>query len=209
MDIYEIFYSIQGEGRETGYPTVFIRTSGCNLRCSYCDTPEAYERGSSMSIEDILREVKKFPCDRVCVTGGEPLLQKETMELLSALIDNGYSVSIETNGSLSIKPLLDFESLLISLDIKCPSSRMHDKMDMNNLRYLSEKDQLKFVISDRVDYEYAKNIIVENSVPCPVFFQPVWSSNPGRLADWILRDGLSIRLGLQIHKVIWGEEKGR
>ena len=205
MRIYEIFYSIQGEGRESGKPTVFIRTVGCNLRCTYCDTTYAYTGGEEMDIDTILKIVQRYPCENVCITGGEPLLQRDVLKIVSRLSKEGYRISIETNGSISIKPLIGFRDILISLDIKCPSSHMQDKMDMKNLDYLRDKDQLKFVISDRIDYEYAKEVLEKHPVPCPVFFQPVWGVDPSRMAEWILKDGLEVYLGLQIHKIIWGE----
>ena len=209
MRIYEIFYSIQGEGRESGKPTIFIRTTGCNLRCTYCDTTYAYTGGKTMSIEGIVKTIKKYPCKDICITGGEPLLQEDIIELVSRLLQNKYRISIETNGSIDIKPLLKFKNILISLDIKCPSSQMHDKMYMENLRYLMEKDQLKFVIYDRIDYEYAKQILERYPISCPIFFQPVWGTDPSRLAEWIIKDGLQVYLGLQLHKIIWGEEERR
>ncbi|HEC89592.1 MAG: 7-carboxy-7-deazaguanine synthase QueE [Thermoplasmata archaeon] len=207
MRIYEIFYSLQGEGRESGIPTIFIRTVGCNLRCTYCDTTYAYTGGEEIDVEAIIRDIRRYPCRNVCITGGEPLLQEDVIDLISRLTEENYKISIETNGSISIKPLLKFKDILISLDIKCPSSHMQDKMDMRNLTYLKDKDQLKFIIYDRVDYEYAKEILDKHQVSCPIFFQPVWGVDPSRLADWILKDGLQVYLGLQIHKIIWGEGK--
>lgn len=162
-----------------------------------------------MSIDEILHQIKRYPCTYVCITGGEPLLQEETVDLIARLIHNKYQVSVETNGSITIKNICRMKPLLISLDIKCPSSKMHEQMHMENLSYLSKNDQVKFIISDRVDYEYAKQVLQKYPVPCQVFFQPVWGTDPGRLAGWILNDQLSVRLGLQIHKILWGEEEGR
>ena len=208
MKINEIFYSIQGEGRLTGIPSVFLRTSGCNLRCSFCDTTYAYEKGAFMSIQEIVDEVHKFRCTHICLTGGEPLLQKKTPQLIDSLLRKKYTVCLETNGSKSIKKIIGKKSLLISLDIKCPSSGAHGQMNMNNILYLQKKDQLKFIIKNRKDYEYAKKILAKYKPICPVFFQPVWGTDPKRLAIWILDDRLPVRLSLQIHKIIWGSKKG-
>ncbi|RLF29669.1 MAG: hypothetical protein DRN05_01120 [Thermoplasmata archaeon] len=211
MMINEIFYSIQGEGKWTGLPNIFIRTTGCNLRCSFCDTQYAYKNGREMSIEEIARRIKKYPCKYVCLTGGEPLLQKDTIDLIKKLIEENYSICLETNGSLNIEKILvnikNRKHLIISLDIKCPSSNMHQKMYLNNISLLNKNDQLKFVILDKKDYEYAKNIIRKHKPQCTVFFQPVWGIDPIILSRWILSDGLNIRLSLQIHKIIWGDKK--
>ena len=207
MKINEIFYSLQGEGKWTGLPNIFIRTSGCNLRCSFCDTKYAYDDGIEMSINEILNQIRKFPCKYICITGGEPLLQNETLELIDVLLKRDYDICLETNGSINIEKLSNKKSLLISLDIKCPSSNMHEKADLKNLLLLRKDDQLKFVIKDKEDYNYAKKIVNEYNPICTVFFQPVWGTNPMDLADWITSDGLNVKLGLQIHKVIWGDER--
>jgi len=208
MKINEIFYSIQGEGRWSGLPNIFIRTTGCNLRCSFCDTKYTYDYGNEMSTKKIVKNISKYPCKYVCVTGGEPLIQKETIELIDVLIKKKYNVCLETNGSISVEKICSKKSLMISLDIKCPSSNMHKKMDMSNIKKLGKNDQLKFVIGDKKDYDYAKKIISKYKPVCPVFFQPVSSINPKLLAEWILRDGLVVKLGLQIHKMIWGNKRG-
>lgn len=208
MEINEIFYSLQGEGRWAGLPNIFIRTTGCNLRCSFCDTKNAYKYGKKISINAIISEIQKFPCTYICVTGGEPLLQDETKELIDILLRRGYKICLETNGSISIEKFVGRESLMISLDIKTPSSKMHEKMDFKNLSYLTKRDQLKFVIKNREDYEYAKEVVTEYDLKCIVFFQPVWLTNPELMSSWILNDGLDVRLGLQLHKIIWGDIKG-
>ena len=208
MKIHEIFYSLQGEGALAGSPSVFIRTTGCNLRCTYCDTIYAYQQGRLMNITEILNIVETFPCSMVCLTGGEPLLQKNVKTLINLLLKKKYTVCIETNGSKDIRRLAGKKSLMISLDIKCPSSGSHEKMLLRNLSYLSKKDQLKFVIKTREDYEYAKQILKEYQPSCPVFFQPVWGTSPKKLAAWILHDGLLVRLSLQLHKIVWGTMKG-
>jgi 7-carboxy-7-deazaguanine synthase len=208
MKVNEIFYSIQGEGTLAGAPSVFLRTAGCNLRCNYCDTKYAYTKGIEMSIKEIMDAIKNFSCKSVCITGGEPLLQKETTTLIDDLLSGKYTVCLETNGTTNIKKLAGKKSLLISLDIKCPSSGSHTQMNMRNIVYLSKKDQLKFIIKTKEDYNYAKKIIEKFNPACTIFFQPVWGSNPKKLASWILNDKLSVRLSLQLHKIIWGTKRG-
>ena len=208
MKINEIFYSIQGEGQWTGYPNIFIRTTGCNLRCIYCDTKYAYENGKKMSISDVLNEVQKYPCKKVCITGGEPLLQKETYELADILLRKNYMICLETNGSQSIREFAGQKSLIISIDIKCPSSDMDEKMNFENLSYLTANDQLKFIINNKNDYDYAKTILRKHKPKTTVFFQPTWGFNPKKLANWIVGDSLNVRLGLQLHKIIFGNTQG-
>ncbi|MDH7517172.1 MAG: radical SAM protein [Candidatus Thermoplasmatota archaeon] len=207
MKINEIFYSIQGEGSWSGLPNIFIRTTGCNLCCSFCDTKYAYKDGKEMGIKKIIETISRYPCKHVCLTGGEPLIQNETLELIDVLIKNKYDVCLETNGSINIEKICGKKSLMISLDIKCPSSNMHDKMYMDNIKKLGKNDQLKFVVKNKKDYSYAKKIIQLYKPVCPVFFQPVYGSNPRLLAEWILHDGLDVKLGLQVHKIIWGNRK--
>ncbi|KYK21472.1 hypothetical protein AYK24_09055 [Thermoplasmatales archaeon SG8-52-4] len=206
MIINEIFYSLQGEGKWTGLPNIFIRTTGCNLRCSFCDTKYAYDLGKEMSLDDIIKTISKYPCNYVCLTGGEPLLQKETQKLIKLLLERNYKLSIETNGSINIKELSG-KSVMISLDIKCPSSKMHERNDFSNIQLLRKDDQLKFIIKDKKDYEYAKEIIKKYKPKCMIFFQPVWGIRPEKIAKWIISDGLDIKLGLQIHKIIWGDKR--
>jgi len=208
MKINEIFYSIQGEGKWTGLPNIFIRTTGCNLRCEYCDTKYAYEIGKEMSIKKIIDKIKEYPFKKICITGGEPLLQEDIYELINELTKLGYKICLETNGSLEITKLKNNNSLMISLDLKCPSSNMQEKMCFNNIEHLTKKDQLKFIIKNKNDYEYAKKMINKYKPVCKVFFQPVWGTNPNILAKWILVDGLDVKLGLQIHKIIWEEKQG-
>jgi len=208
MKVNEIFYSIQGEGTLVGVPSIFLRLTGCNLRCSFCDTTYAYEQGTEMSIQEILDEINKFACTYVCLTGGEPLLQKDAPKLIEHLLQKNYKICLETNGSISIKKFVGKKSLMISLDIKCPSSGSHEQMNMKNISYLSKKDQLKFIIKNKEDYDYAKKILKKYNPPCTVFFQPVWGTNPKKLASWILNDGVPVRLALQLHKIIWGAKRG-
>jgi len=208
MKINEIFYSIQGEGKWMGLPNIFIRTTGCNLRCSFCDTTYAYETGEEMSIEEIINRIRKHPCNYVCITGGEPLLQEEIVQLIDVLLEKKYVICLETNGSIDIERLAGKKSLLISLDIKCPSSTMHEKMNFNNVSLLTCNDQLKFIIQNREDYEYAKKNIKKYKPQCAIFFQPIWGINLKELSSWVLNDGLDVRIGLQLHKIIWGDRKG-
>jgi 7-carboxy-7-deazaguanine synthase len=208
MKINEIYYSIQGEGQWIGYPNIFIRTTGCNLRCTYCDTKYSYENGKKMSKNDVLNEIQKYPCKKVCITGGEPLIQKETYELVDILLKEDYMICLETNGSQSIKELAGQKSLIISMDIKCPSSEMIEKMNFENLSYLTTNDQLKFIINNKKDYNYAKSILKKYKPITTVFFQPTWGFNPKELATWIIKDSLNVRLGLQLHKIIFGNTQG-
>lgn len=190
-----------------GVPSIFLRLTGCNLRCSFCDTTYAYEQGTEMSIQEILDEMKKFSSTYVCLTGGEPLLQKDAPKLIECLIQKKYKICLETNGSINIKKYVGKKSLMISLDIKCPSSGSHEQMNMKNIRYLSKKHQIKFIIKNKEDYDYAKKILKKYNPPCTVFFQPVWGTNPKKLAEWILNDGVPVRLSLQLHKMIWGTKR--
>ncbi len=207
MKINEIFYSIQGEGNWTGLPNIFIRTTGCNLRCSFCDTKYAYFNGKEMTVKEIIEKICKYPCKYVCITGGEPLLQKDIVDLIDKLLKIGYKISIETNGSIIIKKISNIKSLMISLDIKCPSSAMHENNYLENINLLKKDDQLKFIIKNKNDYVYAKKILEKYKPVCTVFLQLVWGKKPRNLAKWIIKDGLNVKLGLQIHKIIWGEKR--
>lgn len=207
MKINEIFFSLQGEGKWTGLPNIFIRTSGCNLRCSFCDTKYAYEDGKEMSLDEILNEISKYPCKNICLTGGEPLLQNEIILLIDQLLKRDYEICLETNGSINIKELPKKNSLIISLDIKCPSSNMNDKNNLRNINHLRLNDQIKFIIKDIEDYNFAKKIFNKYKPKCIVFFQPVWGTNIKELASWIINDGIDVKLGLQLHKIIWGNKR--
>lgn len=209
--VNEIFYSIQGESVYSGRPCVFVRLTGCNLRCSYCDTIYAYENGTKMKIEPIIKQVDSFGCPLVEITGGEPLIQAETPLLIHSLLENGYEVMIETNGSLDIS-IIDNRCTKI-VDIKCPSSMESDKNDLENLKRMDKKDQLKFVIGTRADYEYAVEIIrlIQSGFPGHhILFSPVFGKiKPSKIAKWILEDKLDVRFHLQLHNIIWpnGEKK--
>lgn len=210
LKVNEIFYSIQGESSFAGWPCVFIRLSGCNLRCSYCDTQYAYEDGTDLEIKGILERISVYNCRLVEVTGGEPLIQKETPDLIRQLLDKGYKVLLETNGSIDIS-LVDKQCIRI-LDIKCPSSGEKDSIDLNNLKRLVDGDELKFVIADRSDYDYAKGILDLADSICPksvaVHFSPCFGKmDIKKLSHWILEDFLDVRLNLQLHKFIWDPHK--
>jgi 7-carboxy-7-deazaguanine synthase len=208
LKVNEIFYSIQGESTFAGWPCVFIRLTGCNLRCRYCDTTYAYEQGDPMSLNDILGTAKAFNCNLVEVTGGEPLIQRETPDLITALVKNRYTVLLETNGTRDIS-IVDKKCIRI-MDIKCPSSGMKQETHWKNLDYLVSSDQLKFVIADREDYLYAKTVLDNPAITrrkkLVVNFSPVFHElDPKELARWILEDHLQVRLHIQLHKYIWGE----
>ncbi|MCD6222374.1 MAG: radical SAM protein [Thermoplasmata archaeon] len=207
MKINEIFYSLQGEGSDAGLPTIFIRFTGCNLRCNYCDTRYAFYEGKYMAIDEIMESIKKWSCKRVCITGGEPLLQKNVYTLIDELLKEGYEVSIETNGSISIMKLSKM-NVKIKMDIKLPSSGMHDKMLFGNISLLRGSDELKFIIWNKQDYEYAKDIIARYKPRCQIIMQPVWGSKI-KLADWILKDEIDARFSIQLHKILWGNERGK
>lgn len=210
LRVNELFQSIQGEGVHMGLPTVFIRTAGCNLTCSWCDTPyaRALEAGRNMRISEIINEVKKYSAEYVCITGGEPLLQKPVRKLVRLLLSMNYNVDLETNGSVSLKKLPRNKRVFISMDIKCPSSRMENEMDFSNIALLRSADQLKLVIADAADYEYAKDIIQRYKPKCNIVFQPVYGTDPKILAEHALKDGLKVRVLVQLHKILWGEKKG-
>ena len=203
--VNEIFYSIQGESIYSGRPCIFVRLTGCNLRCTYCDTRYAYEDGMQMEIREILERLAAYQCSLVEITGGEPLLQHDTPALINRLLDNGYEAMMETNGSFDISRV--DERCMKIVDIKCPSSGESEKNDLNNLKRLNLIDQVKFVIGCREDYLYAKGIIKSISSGFPaerVLFSPVSDKlSSDILAGWILEDTLDVRLHLQLHKIIW------
>jgi 7-carboxy-7-deazaguanine synthase len=207
--VNEIFYSIQGESIHSGRPCIFVRLTGCNLRCSYCDTRYAYEQGVNMGITEIINRIDAHRCRLVEITGGEPLLQSQTPILIHRLLENGYEVMLETNGSLDISRV-DGRCIKI-VDIKCPTSGESDKNDLGNLKRLGSKDQVKFVIGDRSDYEYSKVTMGSISPDFPeeqILFSPVSGGiSPSQLAEWILEDNLNVRLHLQLHKIIWPDKK--
>ncbi len=203
--INEIFYSIQGESSFAGWPCVFIRLTGCNLRCTWCDTAYAFDKGQPLSLDDIIAKVCNFDCPLVEVTGGEPLLQSNVLPLLKRLCDLGKTVLLETGGSLDIVPV-DLRIIKI-MDLKCPSSGETDKNRYANLRHLTKQDEIKFVIAGRADYDWASRTLTEHqlSTRCTILFSPVVEKlSLQTLAEWILADHLPVRLQTQWHKHIWG-----
>ncbi len=226
MKVNEIFRSIQGESSFSGLPCTMIRLTGCNLRCLYCDTPYAFYDGTEMTVGDALKEITRLnigtrdgreetsfknslPVTRnlplVEITGGEPLIQEDVNLLIKGLLNTGYRVLLETNGSLDIGSL---DSRVVRImDIKTPKSGMSGNMDFENINKLGNKDEVKFVISDRDDYEWAKKILGRYLFPCSILFSPAYGVlDPGILSDWILSDYLEVRLNLQLHKYIWGNK---
>ncbi|AGB04926.1 organic radical activating enzyme [Aciduliprofundum sp. MAR08-339] len=208
MKINEMFLSIQGEGTYIGVPMFFIRLTGCNLRCEWCDTKYAFYEGEDMGIEEIMQRVRKAGVEWVCITGGEPLLQDDVYKLIDALLKEGHRVLLETNGSISIENLPTEENLVVSLDIKTPSSRMENAMRFENLDYLGPKDFVKFVIADERDFEYAKGIIERYKIEQDIVFQPVGGTDLKWLVEKVLNSRMNVRVLPQLHKIIWGEQRG-
>ncbi|HNU66785.1 MAG TPA: 7-carboxy-7-deazaguanine synthase QueE [Methylotenera sp.] len=210
LKIHEIFYSLQGESTRVGLPTVFVRLTGCPMRCVYCDTAYAFSGGSNMETADILAKIAEYGTKYVTVTGGEPLAQKECMVLLKALCDAGYNVSLETGGAVDIGPVDSRVSVI--LDIKTPDSGELKNYLWENLTHLKKTDEVKFVLCSRTDYDWAKQILVQYHLveKCSVLFSPVYSQiNPTDLANWVLADQLPVRMQLQLHKILWGEVPGK
>ena len=208
LKINEIYYSIQGESSHSGRPCIFIRLTYCNLRCTYCDTEHAFYEGSNMTIDEILIYIKKWNCNLVEVTGGEPLFQKECINLLNALIDQSYEVLLETGGSLPLKNVP--KNVIKIVDFKCPSSGMEKKNLWSIVKDLQVHDEIKFVIGNKEDFEWSKNIINKYSLNdiCTLFFSPVYGKlKPAQLVNWILNDNINVRMQLQMHKSIWPADK--
>lgn len=210
LRISEIFFSLQGESRSVGCPTVFIRLTGCPLRCGYCDTTYAFQGGEWMSQEKILNEISKYKARYVTVTGGEPLAQKNCQTLLTQLCDAGYEVSLETSGALDISQV-DARVVKV-MDLKTPASGEESKNRWENLDALKRHDQVKFVICNRDDYDWSKTVLEEKNISnrCEALFSPAFGQQDSKeLAEWILADNLPVRFQLQLHKILWGEEPGR
>jgi 7-carboxy-7-deazaguanine synthase len=208
--VTEIFYSLQGESLTAGRPTVFVRLTGCPLRCTYCDTAYAFSGGEWLSIEVIMDRVARYRLEHVCVTGGEPLAQQGTGELLKRLCDQGYCVSLETGGALDISRIDQRVSRV--MDIKTPGSGESDRNMVANFTQLTKQDQIKFVICDEDDYLWCRNMLEAYRLheTCEVFVSPVYGQmDASQLADWVLRDRLPVRFQLQLHKLLWGETPGR
>ena len=209
LRISEIFLSLQGETSRVGLPTVFVRLTGCPLRCGYCDTAYAFSGGETRSIAEIVKQVSGYQTHYVTVTGGEPLAQKNCQILLIALCDAGYSVSLETSGALDLVHVDKRVSKI--MDIKTPGSGEANKNNWSNLAYLTPQDEIKFVLCDEADYGWAAELIQSKRLAniCPILLSPVHGEvNPTQLADWILRDRLPVRMQLQLHKLLWGEQPG-
>jgi 7-carboxy-7-deazaguanine synthase len=210
LRVNEIFFSLQGEADSVGWPTVFVRLTGCPLRCQYCDTEYAFHEGEWQSIDAVLKAVAAHAPRYVCVTGGEPLAQKNCLTLLTRLCDAGYRVSLETSGALDIRPV-DARVIRV-LDIKTPGSGESKRNLLENLQDLRATDVVKFVVCDRADHDWSREFVIEHALAdrCQVFFSPSHQQLPARdLADWILGDRLPVRLQVQLHKYLWGDVRGK
>lgn len=218
----EIFYSLQGEALTSGLPTVFVRLTGCPLRCVYCDTTYSFTGGERLSLEAIMADIAQYPCKRICITGGEPLAQPNCIALINRLLEAGYEISLETAGALSVADVPEAVSKV--MDIKTPSSGESDKNLWSNLDYLTQHDQLKFVIMNRSDYEWSKQQLIDYKLDQKVgtvWFSPMFNVHDSKdsavevpnlareLAEWILEDAIPVRLQLQLHKIIWADAKGK
>jgi 7-carboxy-7-deazaguanine synthase len=218
----EIFYSLQGEALTSGLPTVFVRLTGCPLRCVYCDTTYSFTGGERLSLEAIMADIAQYPCKRVCITGGEPLAQPNCIALINRLLEAGYEISLETAGALSVADVPEAVSKV--MDVKTPSSGESDKNLWSNLDYLTQHDQLKFVIMNRSDYEWSKQQLIDYKLDQKVgtvWFSPMFNVHDSKdsavevpnlareLAEWILEDAIPVRLQLQLHKIIWADAKGK
>lgn len=209
IKVFEIFHSLQGESTRIGEPTVFVRLTGCPLRCGYCDTEYAFEGGNMQSIDEILTEVAQYQAQYVCVTGGEPLAQKACFPLLTALCDTGYAVSLETSGAIDIAEV--DPRVKIIMDIKTPGSGEVSKNRWANLVHLKSSDEIKWVLCGRDDYDWAKDMLQVQPFPseCQHLFSPSFHDiAPRALAEWILQDKLKVRMQVQLHKILWGEKQG-
>lgn len=210
LRITEIFHSLQGESKTVGLPTVFVRLTGCPLRCQYCDTAYAFKGGKKHTHEDIILKVQSFDIKHVCITGGEPLAQPGALSLMEKLCDLGFQVSIETSGALSIEHI--DKRVYIVMDIKTPDSKEDVKNLYQNLDFIKASDSVKFVICSQQDYLWSKEFIFKHRLieHCDVLFSPSFSEiSPSRLADWIVKDKLKVRFQLQLHKILWNDEPGR
>jgi 7-carboxy-7-deazaguanine synthase len=209
MKVVEIFKSLQGEGLHIGSPTVFVRFAGCNLRCEWCDSKYAWEGGIDKSSNEIFAEVLAHKTRHVCLTGGEPLFQKGPVSLINRFLANGNQVTLETNGTISLEELPCDPRLTVSMDVKCPSSKMDGKTIDANFEVLGPTDQLKFIIADQTDYNHARGILKANKVGCEIIFTPVGGTSLKWLAEAVLKDNLDARVMQQLHKLIWGDERER
>ncbi len=210
LRVTEIFCSIQGESTYTGIPTVFIRLTGCPLRCQYCDTTYAFAGGKWLTLDEIVKEISRYDLRHVTLTGGEPLAQRNSLKLLAGLCDRGFIVSIETSGAQDVS-LIDPRVTKV-MDIKTPGSGEHERNILENIKYLRKQDQVKFVICSRPDYIWSRDFVREYKLThlCEVLFSPSFDQlSPRQLAEWMLEDRLPVRLQIQLHKLLWGNERGR
>jgi 7-carboxy-7-deazaguanine synthase len=210
LRLTEIFFSLQGESTLSGLPTIFVRLTGCPLRCGYCDTAYAFKGGQKYTFSDILTQLQSYPCKRICVTGGEPLAQKACLPFLVFLSDEGYSVSLETSGAIDISQI--DPRIMIVMDLKTPDSSEESKNIYENIAHLKAKDQIKFVICSEKDYEWSKHILKTYSIPqgVEILFSPSFGQvEPVWLAESILKDGLEVRLQIQLHKLLWQDSQGK
>lgn len=210
LRITEVFYSLQGESTTVGLPTVFVRLTGCPLRCQYCDTAYAFSGGELMDISRLLEKIKSFQCAYVCVTGGEPLAQPDCLILLKELCDEGFKVSLETSGARDITNV--DSRVMIVMDLKTPGSGECDKNLLSNLPHLKQTDQIKFVLCSREDYDWACQLMTQYQLneQTQVLFSPSWTElTPTTLADWIVKDRIDVRFQLQLHKILWNDTPGR
>ena len=207
IKINEIYLSVQGESSHTGLPCVFVRLTGCNLRCVWCDTAYAFDDGKTQSIDQTLKDIKSFGINLVEITGGEPLMQEGVYPLMEALLENGYKVMLETGGSVSLEKVP--RDVIKILDLKCPGSGEDKKNDLDNLKILAPHDEVKFVILDRRDYEWSRDLIKKHKIneTAPILFSPVYGKlELKEMVQWILEDRLPVRLQTQLHKVIWSKK---
>jgi len=210
LRVSEIFFSLQGEATRVGLPTVFVRLTGCPLRCTWCDTTYAFTGGQSLTLDEVLERVAAFPTRQVCVTGGEPLAQKSCLDLLTALCDRGYDVSLETSGALDISPVDARVSRIV--DLKAPGSGEVARNRWENMECLGPRDELKIIIASREDYDWARARIADHGLPgrCPILLSPAQGQlEPRELAEWIIADGLPVRFQMQLHKLLWGNMQGK
>ena len=210
LRLTEVFHSIQGEGPLIGIPMLFVRTNRCNLRCRWCDSTYTFEGGYEENLDNLLAEIEKWNENWICLTGGEPLLQRDSIELVRKISESGRSVLIETGGSLDLKKFTELENTVIDMDVKTPSSGEQDSIHLENLDYLRPTDYIKFVIADETDYAYMKEFLVKNEgkIKCGVVVQPAWGTELKWLTEKILGDRLKARVLPQLHKLIWGEIPG-
>jgi 7-carboxy-7-deazaguanine synthase len=214
VSLNELYFTIQGECAWMGTPTVFVRTSHCPLRCVWCDSKYTFYEGTPTRLDDVLARVRAFPTRHVCLTGGEPLAQPGGFALARRLAEAEYTIEVETSGSEQIAPFNKWPEelrrrLTVNLDVKCPGSAMTNFNRWENLPQLRPHDQLKFILADRADYEYAKDVLARHAPPCPAWLHPVWKRlDAAQIAEWVKADGLDVRVGVQLHKYLWGDVRG-